>query len=159
MLAFYVPALVAELAATNSWAYPPTLQNLIGHTVALLTLTSLLIILCMPLRPVSPVSGPISKFGTTPTKTERSPEDALRLWQFLTVSWVWPLLVIGKKRQIEKHDIWLLGYEFQTGKLARAFRELRGSTVSRRLLTANGIDCGILVIIAFSQLLCGKVNL
>jgi hypothetical protein len=57
---------------------------------------------------------------------------------------------------MQKEDVWLLGYEFQNGRLARAFRQIRGATVLRRLLTANAIDSCILVILAFVQLGCGK---
>ncbi|KAF2430517.1 ABC transporter [Tothia fuscella] len=154
LLTFYIPALVAELAASKSWSSQPDLQSLGPHLSAVLAVVSIAIILLMPLRPRSPYSGPISAVQSTPHNTERSPEDALRLWQFLTVSWVWPLLSIGKARQMQNEDVWLMGYDFQTRRIAQAFREIRGSTVLRRLLRANGIDCCVLILISFIQLFC-----
>jgi hypothetical protein len=155
LLAFYFPALVAELSASKSWNTQPSRESITNHIPTALCAFSIAVILYMPLRPISPSSGPISGVRTTPKNTERSPEDSLRLWQFLTVSWIWPLLVIGKERQMQNEDIWLLGYDFQTRRLANAFREIRGSTVLKRLLKANGIDCCVLILIAFIQLFCG----
>lgn len=155
LLVFYIPALVAELSASKSWNTQPSFQSITNHIPTALCLFSVVIILLMPLRPISPSSGTISKVRAAPKNTERSPEDALRLWQFLTVSWIWPLLAVGKERQMQNEDVWLLGYDFQTRRLADAFREIRGSTVLRRLLRANGIDCCVLVLMAFIQLFCG----
>jgi hypothetical protein len=156
LLMFYVPALIAELSRTESSTFPVAIESVANYSVALFSLISVMIVLWMPFRPISPLSGPISSVGTPPKKTERSPEDALRLWQFLTVSWIWPLLAVGKERQMEKDDVWLLGYGFQNGRLAHAFREIRGSTVFRRLLKANGIDCCILVLNTFIELIASK---
>jgi hypothetical protein len=156
LLAFYVPALVADLAAIETWSFPISLQSATSYTAAFFGIVSIGLILWMPLRPISPLSGPISGANTPPKNTERSPEDALRLWQFLSVSWVWPLLAVGKERQMEKDDVWMLGYGFQNGRLARAFREVRGSTVFKRLLKANGIDCCILT---FVGLFCSKFQM
>ncbi|TLD32463.1 ABC transporter [Venturia nashicola] len=95
----------------------------------------------------------ISKAGSAPSHDERSPEDNLRLWQFLSVSWIAPLITIGNKQQVEESNVWLLGYQFQHRRLHEAFRVLRG-TVTRRLFQANGIDVTILTLTAFIQLFC-----
>jgi hypothetical protein len=158
LLAFYMPALVAELSTTESWTSYDSLKNSTSYSAAVFAIISIIIVLWMPFRPISPISGPISSVGTKPKNTERSPEDALRLWQFLTVSWIWPLIAVGKERQMEKEDVWLLAYSFQNGRLARAFRELSGSTVFRRLLKANGIDCCILVLTTIVELIASKCS-
>jgi hypothetical protein len=155
LFAHYIPALVTEVSPIDTWAFPPTLKDTTHLFAAIFTLASILILLAMPMQPASPQSGPVSRVGAAPKSSERSPEDKIRLWQFLTVSWVSPLLAVGNERQLQKEDVWLLGFEFQNGRLAWAFRELRGS-VFRRLLKANGIDCCILVLTSFIQLFCGK---
>ncbi|KAE9977417.1 hypothetical protein EG328_002066 [Venturia inaequalis] len=105
------------------------------------------------MRPSSLSTESISKAGSIPSHEERSPEDNLRLWQFLSVSWIAPLITIGNKQQVEESNVWLLGYQFQHRRLHEAFRVLRG-TVTRRLLQANGIDVSILTLTAFIQLFC-----
>jgi hypothetical protein len=156
LFAHYIPALVSEISTLHTWALRPTLKDAAHACTAIFTLASLLILLAMPMQPASPRSGPVSQVGTAPRISERSPEDKIKLWQFLTISWVSPLLAVGNKRQLQKEDVWCLGFEFQNGRLARAFRELRGS-LFRRLLKANGIDCCILVLTSLIQLLCGKI--
>lgn len=114
---------------------------------SILTLTSALVaigvILSMPLRDphlqryrISPAFGP-------PTSELRSPEDDLTVWQFMTVSWMAPLMSIGSTRQLNDEDVWQLGFEFQHRMLHDTFRELKGS-VLRRLFRANGLDLVII---------------
>ena len=105
--------------------------------------------ICMPLRdPDLPKDGISSPFGH-PTSQLRSPEDDLNLWQFMTVSWMSPLISLGSARQLNDEDVWSLAFEFQHTILHHSFRELKGSVI-KRLLTANGLD---LVIISSLALL------
>lgn len=101
-------------------------------------------ILCMPLRDPSLPSADISPAFERPHHFLRSPEDNLTLWQFMTVSWMSPLISIGSKRQLNDEDVWQLSFEFQHRLLHQKFRELEGSVV-RRLLQANGLDLIILL--------------
>src|SRR2546423_5347128 len=79
----------------------------------------------------------------TPTSRLRSPEDNLTLLQFLTVSWMGPLISIGIARPLQDEDVWSPGYEFQHRLLHDRFRGLSGS-VLRRLFHANAVDLGII---------------
>lgn len=107
-------------------------------------LLSVSFILCMPLRdPNLPVDG-IGPAFEKPDHLLRSPEDNLTLWQFMSVSWMSPIISVGAKRQLNSEDVWKLGFEFQHRLLHEKFRELRGSVV-RRLLSANGVDLLILL--------------
>lgn len=102
-------------------------------------LASVVVMLNMPLRdPLLDCTG-IAKPFTEPTNTARSPEDIITLWQWMTVSWMAPLIRLGYKRQLNNEDVWLLAYEFQHTRLHALFRELPG-TVLARLLKANGLD-------------------
>lgn len=155
LLAFYSAALLADLITLDAWNYPPTLQNGCHHAAAVLILASIAVILSMPMTTIPLKFEPISKVGSPPKNTDRSPEDGLRLWQFLTVSWVNAILVVGNRRQLEKEDVWRLGIEFQHKRLIQTFADLKGS-VTRRLLKANAIDCFILTAVAFVSLACGR---
>ncbi|KAK2758065.1 hypothetical protein FQN54_004472 [Arachnomyces sp. PD_36] len=111
------------------------------------------VILLMPFRPSFANPADISPVGQQPDRGSRSPEDNLRLWQFLSVSWMAPLIKVGKERQLNESDVWFLPYQFQHQRLNERFRQLRGS-VLRRLLRANGIDVLIISSIAIVQLVC-----
>ncbi|KAK0636601.1 hypothetical protein B0T17DRAFT_85446 [Bombardia bombarda] len=104
-----------------------------------LPLVSLIVMANMPLR--DPLLGRdgIGKPFTAPSFNERSPEDVITLWQWMTVSWMAPLISIGYKRQLHNEDVWSLMYECQHSRLHLLFRDLTGSVLVR-LLKANGLD-------------------
>lgn len=154
LLSFFISILAVETASITIYdAYESTLAP---HYVAAGTaLVGCLVILMMPLRgPLLPCMD-IGAVGQPPSSKYRSPEDNLRLWQFLSVSWMAPLISIGRKRQLQEEDVWFLGFEFQHRKLHEKFRRLKGSVVGR-LLQANGIDVLIITTIAIVQMLCGR---
>ncbi|KAI7518790.1 ABC bile acid transporter, partial [Hortaea werneckii] len=105
----------------------------------------------MPLRDPDMPSKDISQPHTESTSSLRSPEDNLSLWQFMTVSWMTPLIRVGNKRQLQDEDVWQLGYEFQHRRLHENFRQLKG-TVVQRLVQANGIDLIILTVLGILEL-------
>lgn len=123
-------------------------------TTLVLSVLALCIILMMPLRDPSLPHSSISKPFTEATASLRSPEDNLSLWQFMTVSWMTPLIQTGYKRQLDDDDVWQLGYEFQHRGLHANFRRLKG-TVMQRLLTANGIDLVIITSLGILETILG----
>ena len=123
-------------------------------TTLILSVLAVLVILMMPLRDPSLPSCSISKPFTDATASLRSPEDNLTLWQFMTVSWMTPLIRTGFKRQLDDGDVWKLGFEFQHRGLHNNFRRLRG-TVMQRLLTANGIDLVIITALGILETVLG----
>ncbi|KAL8682945.1 MAG: hypothetical protein Q9186_001024 [Xanthomendoza sp. 1 TL-2023] len=98
----------------------------------------------MPLRDPRLPNDNISPAYEKPNHLLRSPEDNLTLWQFMSVSWISPLICVGATRQLHEADVWQLSFEFQHRILHEKFREL-GGTVVRRLLLANGLDLVILL--------------
>lgn len=115
------------------------------------SLSAVVVAVNMPLRhPLCPRDG-ISKPFTTPSNEVRTPEDSLTLWQWMTVSWMAPLISLGNQRQLHDEDVWLLGYEFQHRHLHDTFREMKG-TVVRRLVRANWIDLALLTFLAILEL-------
>lgn len=155
ILLFYVSSFVIELSTIPYWTNLRDLTASTHAAIALVDVLSMAVVLSMQFKPTSPASGPIGTVGTAPSHVDRSPEDSLRLWQFFSASWVWPLLMVGKKRQLEKEDVWKLGYSFQNGRVIEAFRDVKGSSLVRRLIRANALDCCILFVSAFVGLISG----
>ncbi|KAF4548072.1 ABC transporter-like protein 8 [Elsinoe fawcettii] len=104
----------------------------------------------MPLRDPALSRKGISRPFTGATEDLRSPEDDMTLWQWMTVSWMSPLISTGNIRQLQPQDVWRLPYEFQHQHLHNAFRTLKG-TVVRRLIRANWLDLVILSSLALVE--------
>lgn len=130
MLSLELPLLID--AALHTRRVSASIELLIG-------LSAITVIVCMPLRDPDLSRDGISPPFGHPTSQLRSPEDNLSLWQFMTVSWMTPLIALGSARQLNNEDVWSLALEFQHRALHDCFRELKGSVV-RRLITANGLD-------------------
>jgi hypothetical protein len=111
--------------------------------------------LAMPLRPPHLPKNQISPAFGPPSSELRSPEDDLTLWQFMSVSWMAPLMSIGNKRQLNDEDVWQLGYEFQHRMLHDIFRELKGSVLGR-LFRANGLDLVIISALSMFELVASR---
>jgi ABC-type multidrug transport system fused ATPase/permease subunit len=118
----------------------------------LAALTAVVIMLFMPLRNPDLPKERICPTFKTPTSRLRSPEDNLTLLQFLTVSWMGPLISVGANRPLHDEDVWSLSYEFQHRFLHDRFRGLSGS-VLRRLIQANAVDLVIISLLAMIELL------
>ncbi|KAH8900261.1 P-loop containing nucleoside triphosphate hydrolase protein [Thozetella sp. PMI_491] len=100
---------------------------------------SIVAILNMPLRDRRMLNNGISQPFTPATVELRSPEDNMTLWQWMSVSWMAPLISVGLKRQIHDEDVWLLPFAFHHDRLHLLFREVKGSVLGR-LLKANAPD-------------------
>ncbi|OQE18255.1 hypothetical protein PENSTE_c018G05226 [Penicillium steckii] len=146
-----------SFAVETSWLVQnnasPKFKAIAHYAAALAALVNGIVILLMPFRTSSAPIFEISAVGQTPSSDFRSPEDNLRLWQFLSASWMGPLISIGRKRQLHEGDVWQLGFEFQHHRLHEKFRRLKGS-VLMRTLRANGLDVLIISTIAVVQMLC-----
>lgn len=115
-------------------------------TIVSLNAVGVIILFLVPFRDHTLPAKDVSKPFTSPSAALRSPEEALNIWQFITVRWVAPMLDIGGKRQTEEEDVWSLPYEFQHQRLHENFRQLKG-TVIIRLITANAIDLILVTIL------------
>lgn len=121
--------------------------------VLLASVASMIWILCMPFRPPQLPSDGIGKVGEDASVSYSSPEDNLTPWQFMTVSWMAPLISMGYRRQVNDDDVWTLPYIFKHRLLFDTFQTLRGS-VLRRLLVANGIDLAIITFLGLVDMCC-----
>lgn len=153
-LTFFLTAGTIEAAyIINRDAY--AISNLFTFQLAAAAaLLGCMVSLTMPFRPPALPCVDISAVGQAPSSDFRSPEDNLRPWHFFTVSWMAPLMAVGKDRQLDEGDVWYLPFEFQHKRLHEKFRQLRGSVIGR-LLRANGIDVLIISTISIVQMTCG----
>ncbi|KAJ4169761.1 hypothetical protein NW754_005909 [Fusarium falciforme] len=124
----------------------------------ILTLVAILIIGNMPLRNQSWGASDIGSSKRDPTNLLRSPEDNLTLFQFWTVTWVYPLAKICRKREISVEDVWQLPHDFQHFRLYMAFRELKGKLLPC-LIEANGLDLFISTLLAIVERVSEVSNL
>lgn len=111
----------------------------------------ILIVLNMPLRDPALSRDGISPVHAAPTVKLRTPEDDLTPMQYMTVSWMRPLIKKGQTRVMEDEDVWDLGFEYKHERLHSVFRVLQGS-VTKRLLIANGLDLVIITLLGLIQL-------
>jgi lysylphosphatidylglycerol synthetase-like protein (DUF2156 family) len=157
LLLFYLVAFVTEAAKPNSWssATPNTIR-IATYGTMLSAMISILVVLCMQLYPAQYPTRLIRTYGIGPSSKERSPEDSLRLWQYLTFSWVWPLLAVGKERQIDPQDVWARAYELRNEHVAKIRSKLGDLPLLRRLLKENAVDSVILVVLSLVSLSFGK---
>lgn len=154
MLAFYFALTIVEFSIVLDREPVPTVKVAARYAAIGAAVTACAAVLFMPLRSPFLSSFDIGAVGQEPSNSFRSPEDNLRLWQFLSVSWMSPLLSKGRKKQLNEDDVWALGFEFKHRKLHEKFRLIRGSVI-RRLLQANAIDIFVVSIVATVQMLCG----
>jgi hypothetical protein len=155
LLVLYVSIIVTQcIVIVDGTVYRS--QHDIPTVLAIITaLVAIVVVLIMPLRDPLHPSNEISAPFTEPTSELRSPEDNMTLWQFMTVSWMAPLINAGNARQLNDEDVWSLGYEFKHRILHDRFRELKGSVLTR-LIEANGIDLFIMSVLAVIELIASR---
>lgn len=158
MLAVVLSLLATQLTLLSDARSALYARNIPASLGLLNALSAVVFILCMPLRNPDLSKDPISPPFGHPTSKLRSPEDNLTLWQFMTVSWMAPLISLGSARQLNDEDVWSLAFEFQHRILHDSFRGLKGSVV-RRLITANGLDLVIISSLAVLESLASMGNI
>ena len=141
---------ITQLVVQLNDVHAPVGRDLPGMLSTISCLGAIGLILNQPLRDPYLPSADISAPFAVPSSKLRSPEDKLTPWQFMTVSWMSPLMSVGSKRKLEDEDVWSLAREFQHSELHSRFRDLKGSVVVR-LLKANGLDLIIITLLALIE--------
>ncbi|CAE7216653.1 unnamed protein product, partial [Rhizoctonia solani] len=67
-------------------------------------------------------------------------EDYCTLWQWMTFTWVSPIITLGASRPLEEKDMWQLSKSMRTRTLMRKFLQVHRSSLLRRILVANAMD-------------------
>ncbi|CAE6340042.1 unnamed protein product [Rhizoctonia solani] len=101
---------------------------------AFLTLGGITVILNMPLesfgKPIVDAEGRLPAF-----------EDHCTLLQWITFSWVSPLVALGSRQPLGEKDMWQLSRLMRTRVLMKQFSQLnRRSSLLRKILAANARD-------------------
>ncbi|KAI2471199.1 canalicular multispecific organic anion transporter 1 [Annulohypoxylon bovei var. microspora] len=155
LLILFIAITVCGVVSLVSFYNETERVNIIHVAAVGVALATIFLILAMPMRDPDLDSTGIANSTLPPTSLLRSPEDNLSLWQFMTVSWMSPLISQGYNHTLNNEDVWLLPYDFQHERLHILFRDLKGSII-KRLLLANGLD---LFIITFLGLVETAANL
>jgi len=150
LLALYTAILLSQCLVSLHDVFQLNRDDIPAMLVLLINLAAIYISLQMPMRHPSRSNEGISPVFGPPTVKLRSPEDNLTLWQWMSVSWIAPLISLGCQRQLNEEDVWQLGYEFQHGTLHERFRETKGSLIWR-VLRANGLDCVLISLLAILE--------
>lgn len=116
-------------------------------------LISATIIINMPMRDPHASGRAICSPFASPTSTLRSPEDNLTLWNWMSVSWMAPIVKNGCHRQLDDEDVWKLPLEFQHDRLHRLFRDVEGSVLVR-LVKTNAPDLILTTCLGILESLC-----
>ncbi|KAH9900404.1 ABC transporter [Xylariomycetidae sp. FL2044] len=154
LLSLYIAIFASQVILLANASSGSSRDDVLDKLSLVASIAAIVTVVLMPMRSTHFSREGISPVGATPTKMLRSPEDDITLWQWMTVSWMAPLLSVEKTKQIDGDDVWALGYEFQNARLHDLFGVLRGSVI-RRLLNANGFDMivlcglGIIELVAF----------
>jgi len=151
LLLFYISILISEGSILGGQTLAYNSSRALHVIVQCAALISICIVLLMPFRDTASDSN----VGATPSEKQPSPEDNLKPWQFLSVSWMWPMISVGKKRTLNEDDVWKLSYQFQHQRLHDRFSKLKGSVLGR-LCRANITDFFIISFLAIFSLVAGK---
>lgn len=155
LLVLFTSILLAQSTVLSQMGFPLAAKDVPLLLAPVVALLGIIIILNMPLRNPYLPNEDISPAFSAPTAKLRTPEDNLTPWQFMSVSWMAPLIKKGTERNIEDEVVWDLGYEFKHARLHAAFRELPGS-VTRRIFVANGMDLIRTTVLALIGLVASK---
>ncbi|KAJ7764128.1 hypothetical protein DFH07DRAFT_1059163 [Mycena maculata] len=98
------------------------------------TFIVLLAVLQMPLNVPSRLTD-VAQIGVT-----LSPEDYTPLWQWMSFSWVYPMIKKGTHETLEDKDVWQLSPNIQSRPVFIKFMSLKVPSLPRRLWAANSLD-------------------
>lgn len=157
LLILYCIVLIGSLAALYETYHTHGEMTMLNVVGILIPLAAVLVILAMPMRDPSLDTDGIAKSHDASTVELRSPEDNLTLWEFMTVSWMSPLIKRGFGKRLDETDVWQLPYDFQHERLHSRFKQLKGSIV-KRLLVANGLDLMITTGLGISETAANLAN-
>ncbi|QRW04429.1 ABC transporter [Ceratobasidium sp. AG-Ba] len=113
-----------------------------------LSFLGLVVIFMMPLNV-------LGKFYNDEDGNAPSLEDQCTLWDWVSFTWVSPLISIGVQRPLEEKDVWQLSQTMQTRVLMKKFCEMKQSSLLRRLAVANAkdlfLDAVLSVVVTFTN--------
>ncbi|CAE6413166.1 unnamed protein product [Rhizoctonia solani] len=131
LLAACVALYEASTSATGSIGFS---TDRLAHVLnSLLTFVGLVAIVNMPLSLAG--KPEVNEDGLHPAL-----EDYCTLWQWMTFTWVSPIISLGALRPLEEKDMWQLSRSMRTRTLMRKFLQVQRPSLLRRILVANAMD-------------------
>uniref|UniRef100_A0A8H7XJS6 Multidrug resistance-associated ABC transporter n=1 Tax=Psilocybe cubensis TaxID=181762 RepID=A0A8H7XJS6_PSICU len=113
----------------------PSQLSLLLRSVNLLAIvSSLIIIFNIPSELPSAKVDP-QEIGHTLTT-----EDYATLWQWVSFSWIYPLIRSGRYATLHEKDVWNISPTMQSRPLFAKFSALRQTSLFRRIWAANSLD-------------------
>ncbi|KAJ7045901.1 hypothetical protein C8F04DRAFT_452844 [Mycena alexandri] len=114
----------------------PSVPILVALTANLLVV---LVLLCVTVQ--MPMNLPSAHIKKADIGQSVSPEDYTRLWQWITFSWVFPLVKRGTANTLHEKDVWGLSPTMQARPVFLQFhKNLHSVTLFRHLLATNSLD-------------------
>ncbi|KAL1748165.1 hypothetical protein HDZ31DRAFT_30137 [Schizophyllum fasciatum] len=88
----------------------------------------------------TPLDLPSQKINKEDIGTRLIPEDYVTLFQWITFSWVYPIVKRGRSRTLELIDVWDLSPSLQSRPIFIKFSNLKVPTLLQRIFWANSLD-------------------
>ncbi|KAG2344835.1 hypothetical protein BDR05DRAFT_1016249 [Suillus weaverae] len=113
---------------------PPQLQllGLISNLIAILVVVTIV--------GNMPFELPSSRIKREDIYVKHSPEDYTTMWEWITFSWVYPLITRGSNMTMDEDDVWKLSPTQQSRPVFIKFSTITRSSLLRRLWAANSKD-------------------
>ncbi|KAG9310797.1 hypothetical protein JVU11DRAFT_8649 [Chiua virens] len=87
-----------------------------------------------------PMQLPSSRINKEDISVKYSPEDYVTIFQWITFSWVYPLIRRGTSTTMNEEDVWNLSPTTQSRPVLSKFATVKGASLLRRLFWANSLD-------------------
>ncbi|KAF8439690.1 multidrug resistance-associated ABC transporter [Boletus edulis BED1] len=94
----------------------------------------------LTLTSTMPVGLPSSRINKEDISIKYSPEDYVPIIQWITFSWVYPLIKRGTNTTLNEEDVWDLSPTTQSRPVFTKFATIKGTSLLRRLFWANSLD-------------------
>ncbi|KAL0573710.1 hypothetical protein V5O48_008254, partial [Marasmius crinis-equi] len=113
----------------------PSTASFIAYSFNLVALSAALgVVLDMPL------GLPSTRVNKSEIGYSISPEDYTTVWEWMTFSWVHPLVQRGKSAALNENDVWNLSPTCQSRPIFIKSNNIPQSTLIRRIWAANSLD-------------------
>ncbi|KAF8594789.1 hypothetical protein BDV93DRAFT_501773 [Ceratobasidium sp. AG-I] len=134
-LSYFLAALVTlyEASTSSTGDIGFTCGRLARVFDVFITFMGLVAIVNMPLSAIG--QPEVAEDGLLP-----SLEDHCTLWQWMTFTWISPLISLGALRPLEEKDMWQLSKVMRSRVLMHKFLQVKRSSLLRRVLAANAMD-------------------
>ncbi|KAF8554053.1 hypothetical protein OG21DRAFT_1497299 [Imleria badia] len=98
------------------------------------------VLLELALVSTMPMDLPSSRVNKEDISVKYSPEDYVTIFQWVTFSWVYPLVKRGTETTMNEEDVWDLSPTSQSRPVFGKFTTIKGASLLRRLFWANSLD-------------------